>query len=56
MWDSQAQWHTPVKPATWVAKAGGLQVGGQPEPLSETLSQNRKLKELGVQLSGRVLA
>ena len=34
-----AQWSTPVIPATWEAKAAGMQVPGQPQQLSENLSQ-----------------
>lgn len=38
----------PITPATWKAEAGELQAQGQPNNLSETLSQNKKQKELGM--------
>uniref|UniRef100_A0A8C9PPG5 NADH dehydrogenase [ubiquinone] 1 alpha subcomplex subunit 11 n=1 Tax=Spermophilus dauricus TaxID=99837 RepID=A0A8C9PPG5_SPEDA len=38
---------TPTTPATWQAEAGGCQVLGQPQQLSKTLSQRKKLKGLG---------
>ena len=31
-------------PSTWEAETGGLQVRGQPQELSETLSQNKRIK------------
>ncbi|MDL1310935.1 hypothetical protein PSU14_21145, partial [Yersinia pestis] len=35
----------PVTPAVWEAEAKGLQVPGQPQPLSKTVSKSLNMKE-----------